>query len=165
MWHFSIPQKAFFVNPNINTATVFIYLPLILSKQVGTFSLSAVDCIGKSLRRGVELEIRQIRQGKKHCIKSRLRNVFSFSLTSVSYKNHKKYKKDQSEWVITYNNHEPIISQELWDKVRERRKSKVHGRKTKIGFTHPLSGFLVCADCGCKMKMNTSVHKEKRKGV
>lgn len=82
--------------------------------------------------------------------------------SSVSYKNHKKYKKDQSEWIIAYNNHEPIISQELWDKVRERRKSKVHGRKTKIGFTHPLSGFLVCADCGCKMKMNTSVHKEKR---
>ena len=82
--------------------------------------------------------------------------------SSVSYKNHKKYKKDQSDWVITYNNHEPIISQELWDKVQTRRKSVARGRKTKIGFTHPLSGFLICADCGCKMKMNTSVHNNKR---
>lgn len=82
--------------------------------------------------------------------------------SSVSYKNHKKYKKDQSDWVITYNNHEPIISQELWDKVQARRKSVARGRKTKIGFTHPLSGFLICADCGCKMKMNTTVHGTKR---
>ena len=82
--------------------------------------------------------------------------------SSVSYKNHKKYKKDKSDWVITYNNHEPIISQELWDRVQARRKSVARGRKTKIGFTHPLSGFLICADCGCKMKMNTSVHGNKR---
>lgn len=80
----------------------------------------------------------------------------------VSYKNHKRYKKDKSEWVISYNNHEPIISQELWDKVQERMQSFSRGRKTKIGFTHPLSGFLMCADCGCKMKMNTTVHGTKR---
>ena len=43
--------------------------------------------------------------------------------TSVSYKNHKRYKKDQSEWVVVYNTHPPIISQELWDRVREREKS------------------------------------------
>ena len=74
---------------------------------------------------------------------------------SVSYKNHKRYRKDENEWQIVYNNHEPIISQELWDRVQERRKSVATGRKTKIGFTHPLSGFLFCADCGCKMKLNS----------
>lgn len=78
--------------------------------------------------------------------------------TSVSYKNHKRYKKDPSEWVIVYNTHEPIISQELWDKVREREKSVAQGRKTKTGYTHPLSGFLYCADCGCKMKLNSAGH-------
>ena len=61
-----------------------------------------------------------------------------------------------SDWVITYNNHEPIISQELWDKVKERQKHMAQGRKTKTGFVHPLSGFLVCADCGSKLK--TSGH-------
>ena len=79
--------------------------------------------------------------------------------TSVSYKNHKRYRTDESEWQIVYNNHEPIISQELWDRVQERKKSVATGRKTKIGFTHPLSGFLFCADCGGKMKLCTSVRR------
>ncbi len=74
--------------------------------------------------------------------------------TTISYKNHKRQAKDRSEWVITYNNHEPIISQELWDKVYDRMKSIAQGRKTRSGFVHPLSGFLVCADCGSKMKMS-----------
>ena len=83
--------------------------------------------------------------------------------SSVSYKNHKRTKKDKSEWVITYNTHEPIISQELWDKVEARRNSLAQGRKTfRTGYTHPLSGFLICADCGCKMKQNTSIHNGKR---
>ena len=82
--------------------------------------------------------------------------------TSVSYKNHRRYKKDKSEWVIVYNTHPPIISQELWDKVREREKSVAQGRKTKTGYTPPLSGFLYCADCGCKMKMSGTWEKTTR---
>ena len=74
--------------------------------------------------------------------------------TTVSYKNHKRQAKDRSDWVITYNNHEPIITQELWDRVQERQKHMAQGRKTKTGFIHPLSGFLVCADCGSKLKMS-----------
>ena len=74
--------------------------------------------------------------------------------TTVSYKNHKRQAKDRSDWVITYNNHEPIISKELWDRVQERQKHMAQGRKTKTGFIHPLSGFLVCADCGSKLKMS-----------
>ena len=73
---------------------------------------------------------------------------------SVSYKNHKRYKKDESEWIVVKNTHEPIITQELWDKVREVEKSVAQGRKTKRGYTHPLSGFLFCADCDGKMKLN-----------
>ena len=74
--------------------------------------------------------------------------------SSISYKNHKRYKKDESEWIVVKNTHEPIITQELWDKVREVEKSVAQGRKTKRGYTHPLSGFLFCADCGVKMKLN-----------
>ena len=80
---------------------------------------------------------------------------------TVSYKNHKRYIKDESEWIIVHNTHEAIITQELWDKVREVEKSVAQGRKTKKGYTHPLSGFLYCADCGGKMKMNSIVRNGK----
>lgn len=73
--------------------------------------------------------------------------------SSVSYKNHKIIRKEQSDWIIVYNTHEPIISQELWNKVQERMKSQSNGRKMHTGITHPLSGFLYCADCGGKLKM------------
>lgn len=79
--------------------------------------------------------------------------------TSYSYKNHKRFRKDEKEWTVVYNTHEPIISQELWDRVQERQKSVATGRQTKIGFTHPLSGFLMCADCGNKMKLCTTVSR------
>ena len=81
--------------------------------------------------------------------------------TTVSYKNHKRQAKDRSDWVITYNNHEPIIPQELWNRVQERQKHMAQGRKTKSGFVHPLSGFLVCADCGSKLKMSGHSNKAK----
>ncbi len=87
-------------------------------------------------------------------------NMPQLMSTSVSYKNHKRYKKDQSEWVVVQNTHPPIISQELWDRVREREKSVAQGRKTASGYTHPLSGFLFCADCGCKLKLNSTGHNK-----
>lgn len=75
--------------------------------------------------------------------------------TTLSYKNHKRLRKDESEWTVVYNTHEPIISQELWDRVRAREKCVSRGRRTKHGYTHPLSGFVYCADCGQKMKLST----------
>lgn len=81
--------------------------------------------------------------------------------TTVSYKNHKRQAKDRSDWGITYNNHEPIIPQELWDRVQERQKYMAQGRKTRSGYIHPLSGFLICADCGSKLKMSGHSNKAK----
>ena len=79
--------------------------------------------------------------------------------TSLSYKNHERFRKDESEWAVVYNTHEPIISQELWNRVQQRKKSVAKGRQTKVGYTHPLSGFLICADCGNKMKLSTAVSR------
>ena len=84
-----------------------------------------------------------------------LGNMAQQRWSSISYKNHKRYIKAESEWIVVHNTHEPIITQELWNKVREVEKSVAQGRKTKRGYTHPLSGFLYCADCGGKMKMNS----------
>lgn len=80
--------------------------------------------------------------------------------TSLSYKNHRRFRKDPSEWTVIYNTHKPIISQELWDKVQAREKSVSHGRVTKNDYIHPLSGFVYCADCGQKMKLSTHSTKK-----
>ena len=74
--------------------------------------------------------------------------------STVSYKNHRKYKKDRSEWVVIDNNHEPIISQELWDKVQNVNASVATGRSCKNLTMHSLSGLCYCADCGSKMRRN-----------
>ena len=74
--------------------------------------------------------------------------------TSVSFKNHKAVYRPEEEWIVTENAHPAIISKELWRRVKEVEKSVSQGKKTRKGYTHPLSGFLYCADCGGKMKLN-----------
>ena len=58
-------------------------------------------------------------------------NLVQLRTTSVSYKNHKIIQKNEEDWVIVENNHEPIISQELWDRCREVDKSVSQGKRTK----------------------------------
>ena len=73
--------------------------------------------------------------------------------TSVSYKNHKRLLNDTSEWVVVENNHEPIISRELWNKCKEVEEAVSRGKRDKKGKTHPLSGMMYCVDCGHKMTL------------
>lgn len=73
-------------------------------------------------------------------------------VTTVSYKNHRTVTKDESDWIVTRNTHEPIISQELWDKCREVDESASTGKRDKQGKLKPLSGLMYCCDCGYKMK-------------
>lgn len=94
-----------------------------------------------------QVQIRQILDNPIYLGKLAMMRV-----TSVSYKNHKKVRKDPSEWVVTEDTHEAIISQELWDKVREAEKAVSHGKRNGKGVTQPLSGMLFCPDCGYKMK-------------
>ena len=85
--------------------------------------------------------------------------------TSLSYKNHKRFRKDESEWTVVYNNHEPIISQELWDKVQERKKSVAQGRKTKIGIDIRID--IRCPDffSARLWKQDEALHLVSRKGT
>ena len=78
-------------------------------------------------------------------------------MTTVSYKNHKVIKRDESDWIIHENNHEAIISKELWDKVRELEDSVSTGKSTKTGEVKPLSGMCYCSTCGTKMKFTSSM--------
>lgn len=66
-------------------------------------------------------------------------------MITVSYKNHKVIKRDESDWIVHENNHEAIISRELWDKVRELEDSVSTGKCTKTGEVKPLSGMCYCS--------------------
>ena len=87
-------------------------------------------------------------------------NLAQMKETTVSYKNHKIIRKDQAEWVIIENNHEPIVSRELWDKVQEVNASVSRGRCTTEKLVNPLSGLCYCDECGAKMKMQKTPYNK-----
>lgn len=83
-------------------------------------------------------------------------------VTTVSYKNHKRIYRDESEFLVIKNTHEPIVDRETFERIQEMLNSVSQGRKTKrSGFVHALSGLMFCADCGGKMRMGRSVTKGK----
>lgn len=83
-------------------------------------------------------------------------------VTTVSYKNHKRIYRDESEFLVIPNTHEAIIERNVWDRVQALKKSVSRGRQQKRdGITHPLSGLMYCADCGGKMQMRKAVYNER----
>lgn len=93
-----------------------------------------------------------------------LGHLVQMKTTTVSYKNHKTVKKDPSEWVIVYNTHEPLVSQEIWDKCREFEASVSQGKRNKDGYVAALSGLMFCADCGEKMRLGWNNTRHQRGG-
>ena len=87
-------------------------------------------------------------------------NLVQHKSTTISYKNHKWQRRPEEDWIIVENAHEAIISKELWDKVKEVEKAVGHGKHTKRGYMHPLSGLMFCADCGAKMRLGWNMPKD-----
>ena len=70
--------------------------------------------------------------------------------TTANYKVNKVIEKERSEWNITENSHEAIISREIFETAQNVLKQDTRtnpGRKKPYLF----SGFLFCADCGASM--------------
>ncbi|MDE5547695.1 MAG: recombinase family protein [Clostridia bacterium] len=82
-------------------------------------------------------------------------NVVQHKTTRVSYKNHKAVSIPESERIVKQNAHAPIIGAELWERVQGMGKSVSRGKADKSNKVHALSGLLVCADCGKKLKLKT----------
>lgn len=83
-------------------------------------------------------------------------------VTTVSYKNHKRIYRDESEFLVIPNTHEAIIERDVWNRVQALKQSVSRGRQQKRnGITHPLSGLMFCADCGGKMQMRKALYKGK----
>ena len=94
-----------------------------------------------------------------------LGHLVQLRTTTVSYKNHKIINRSEEEMAIVRNTHEPIVSQEIWDKCREVEASVSQGKRDKHGEIMPLSGLMYCADCGDKMRLgwnNTTTGSKKK---
>ena len=72
--------------------------------------------------------------------------------TRFSYKNHQVLNVPQNEQIVRENAHEAIVDRDVWDKVQAINEGNARGRTDKANRVHPLSGLLVCADCGKKLK-------------
>lgn len=69
----------------------------------------------------------------------------------ISYKLQKKADLSPSEWIITTDTHEPIVSLDVFECAQKRLEQKTYQKKKRGGSTHILSGYVFCADCGKPM--------------
>ena len=83
----------------------------------------------------------------------------------ISYKNKKVVKVPKEEQVIIPNNHESIISRELWNKVKELEAEASTGKLTKARVTPPLSGIMKCSTCGTTMDFHRTAGKGRIKTI
>lgn len=70
--------------------------------------------------------------------------------TTISYKNKTKVDIPENEQIIVENTHEPLITQEIWDIVKDVR---AHKRRPPNHMDEPnmFAGLVFCADCGKPM--------------
>lgn len=94
-----------------------------------------------------------------------LGHLVQLRTTTVSYKNHKTIKRDEEDMIVVKNTHEPIVSQELWDRVREMEQSVSQGKRNSSGYVASLSGLIYCQDCGNKVRLawNNTTNDSKKK--
>lgn len=93
-----------------------------------------------------------------------LGHLVQLRTTTVSYKNHKTIKRDEEDMIVVKNTHEPIVSQELWDRVREMEQSVSQGKRNSDGYVANLSGLIYCQDCGNKVRLCWNNTRHQRGG-
>ena len=141
-----------------------------MSKIKDVLNLEGIPCPQRYMQEkfGKKGDSRGLKYWSMQSVKWILRNpIYTGDLvqqrvTTVSYKNHKRIYRDESEFLVIKNTHEPIVDRETFERIQEMLNSVSQGRKTKrSGFVHALSGLMFCADCGGKMRMSRSVTKGK----
>lgn len=81
-------------------------------------------------------------------------NVVNFK-TTKHYRDKRNHYVDRSQWQITENVHEPIISREDFKNVQHILADVPVSRPNRDGYVHLLSGLMYCKDCGSKMHIRT----------
>lgn len=78
----------------------------------------------------------------------------------ISYKNKKRKRVAENEWIKVPNAHEAIIDIDIWKQAQERLNSHTRVGKNSWEIS-PLSGKVQCAICGRPMKRNVYYNKAK----
>lgn len=108
--------------------------------------------------------VRQILHNYTH-----LGHLVQLRTRTVSYKNHEVIKNDEEDMIVVKNTHESIVSQELWDRVREMEQSVSQDKCNSSGYVANLSGLIYCQDCGNKVRFawnnTTNGSKKPRKYI
>ncbi len=81
-----------------------------------------------------------------------LGHTINLQYTTVSYKNKKRIERPKSEQLRFENTHEPLVTLEIWDIVRDIRKHK--RRRANMAEQNMFSGLVYCADCGGTMVLH-----------
>lgn len=111
-----------------------------LSNSKGLWTQSTVAAILRN-----EMYTGTLVQGKSH---------------HISYKNKKRKKVEQTDWVRIPDTHEAIINTDTWSRTQERLNSHARVGKRSQELS-PLSGKVKCAVCGRPMKRNVYYNKAK----
>ena len=79
-----------------------------------------------------------------------------------NYKVRKRLDVPKEQWVRVENTHEPVIDRRIFETVRELLKKDTRAAAKETGI-RPLSGVIVCADCGAAMVHKTNTNKSGKK--
>lgn len=74
----------------------------------------------------------------------------------VKAKGGRRKKRDQADWVVIKDAHEPLVARDVWDAAQRIRESR--GRATgraRSAQLNPLTGILRCGGCGGPMSMSS----------
>ena len=82
-------------------------------------------------------------------------------VSTPNYKVKKFMEKDESEWIRVEQSHEAIIDEDTFRVMQELLKKDVR-RGPERGRVYPLSGYLVCDDCGQNMIRKSAVSRGKK---
>ena len=82
-------------------------------------------------------------------------------MSTPNYKVKKFMRRDEAEWIRVEQSHEAIIDEDTFRVTQELLKKDVR-RGPEKGKVYPLSGYLVCADCGQSMIRKSAVSGGKK---
>jgi len=88
-------------------------------------------------------------------------HTVNFRTTKENYKDRRVKNVPQEDWLIFENTHPFIVDEETWNLAQKCRETKRRPRTTNNEKTpNPLTGLMVCADCGRRMYN----HREEKTG-